>query len=1365
MSDETSNARAGETGLLEDIVHEGVLVIDRDFYGNDETFWDDAETATIQVMGGIDAGYNRFKAEMVYQWYVDGSYIKVRTLRYRMTPPSGYAVKERANINFQAIVRPQEIKRNSQDNLKQDSQWHEYGVTADFYAPTEAELRITIEVDFDGPDGGGWKWSEPVFHAVPVPRITSPVDNAQLSNFAIPVKGTTNSSAAMTVFLFRGQTQIDSVPARISGSEWTAEFSKTYAPGTYRLEVKQKRTHSITLNLILLKPDIDSPANNAVLANSRPVFSGTGAPGATVDIHESGVGTRLGGGFLVRADKQWSGELTTMLNLGREYVTTAIQRFEGGESNNWADDCKIRMLSAPMISSPTSNQVVEMRTLVSGSVNALFKSGTVKVRRDLVGTQLGSATVNASTGGWEASLTVDLIPGPYSLTAVHEFSGVTSIAVTPIALKVRPPRPTLTGSTIKAGGVVEVYGNGYTGARFDLHFDGNQTPYLNAPVVGGTWRVDLPATLVPGNHKFGGQQSVSDGGSGRIFNTGWTGTVLTVNVPTPVPTGTTVTVNGQRPTFSGQGRQWGTNAVKVGIFNNGVALAGVPQADVLSNLSWQTTASADIAPGNYTELTSRQRVNDQWSGDSVKFSMTVASPAPEFTNPPQDTPAGQRPRISGTAWSGSAISLKIPNKPDVPLTATGGIFFLDATEDWAPGTYTLTATAAFGGQTSATASRTFTVGTPLPLISTAANAEVDLSPVIEGTGFRGCWVVIYSNVTHQPIGAGPVGEDNLWEVTSTEQIPGNLAFYAKQQAAQDSSNISAPTTVKTVKVRVPKPEITVPAQNGKPARVSLFSGTGQYPGSVELSIKGQTPPFLKDIDVISDGTWEAKVTLPAGGPITVEARLRQKTYASDPLERVITVVPAMPVHDTPCEGEALGKLLTISGFGFPGDTIRIVRRGIQYANLVTTTVSDSGTWSVSKLHGMREPDEGISVYAFLGTGQDSTWTPIRYFNLLQPAPTITEPLAHDWVGVRPHFSGLATPGARITIASWFNTDEVLATATADHNGRWAVTGYKDLPEGAMRVVVREKMDDKPPSEWMQSGRFMVERKTELDPPTVLHPSVGQQVGRWPMFSGTGEPGAEVLIIKQNSMSTELGRALVARNGQWSLRSKIQLPVATTPYVCSVRQSRDGATSPWLLPHPGFVVTQVASGFERPTIDKPVDNAAEALERIPVFSGRGMPGASLRVRRDNAVHLALTRVDAQGNWTVRSELELAVQAEGYVIDAYQNMDGQQSKRSNLVLFKVEEKLDKPVVTSPAQDALVSPHAVFHGTALPGAEVRLYKSGVPSSVLGRGIADEQGQWVIVTVALPLGAFRIGGAAYRGGVFSGWMTDFRLNVIDGG
>ena len=1199
---------------------------------------------------------------------------------------------------------------------------------------------------------------------------TRPVIDTPSSGNATVVDGNIsgNSGVGCSLKVVQQTTGIALSPVFFpSSGYWSVSLNENVASGRYSIQIEQSKAgyttrYSGVRELYLFNPPvITSPANNAIITEKLPSVSIKGAPGATVTIQQSHTANVMLDNVRLNDQGVWSGRITREIALGQHFSFTAKQTLDSVASL-WGTDVQLRMLASPSITSPARNSFVEMRTTVSGTVNALFKSGTVRILRDIVGTQLGTATVNTSTGAWSASLTVDLIPGPYSLTVEHVFSGGTSAKAAPIALKVRPPKPTLTGSTIKADGSVEVYGTGHTGAQMDLHFNGNTTPYLHAPVAGGAWRVGLPATLVPGNHQFGGQQSVSDGGSGRIFNTGWTGTILTVNVPTPVPTGTTVTVNGQRPTFSGRGGQWGTHAVKVGIFNNGVALAGVPEADVPSNLNWQTTASADLPPGNYTQLTSRQLVNSQWSGDSATFSMVVGSPVPVFTYPPLDTPTGQRPRISGTAWSRSTVVLKIPNKPDVPLTATGVVFVLYATEDWAPGTYTVTATAEFGGQTSATASRTFTVGTPLPVISTAANAEVDLSPVIQGTGFRGCWVVIYSNVTHQPIGAGPVDQDNHWEVTSTEQVPGNLAFYAIQQAAQNSSNISARTDVKTVKVRVPKPAITVPAQNGKPARVSLFSGTGQYPGSVELSIKGQTPPFLKDIDVKTDGMWEAKVTLPAGGPITVEARLRQKTYASDPLERVITVVPAMPVHDTPREGEALGKLLTISGFGVPGDTAVIWRRGRQVKELKTTPVSDAGTWSVSLSHGMLEPDEGISVKSRFSAGVESGLTPIRYFNLLQPAPTITEPLVHDWVGVRPHFSGLATPGADITVASWFNTDDELATATADHRGRWTATGSKDLREGAMRVVVRQTVDGTL-SDWFQSGRFMVERKTELEAPTVLHPSMDQQVGRWPMFSGTGEPGAEVLIFKDRDMSTNLGRARVARDGRWALRSQIQLPVGN--FVCAVQQSRDGVSSQWLIPKPSFVVTQVASEFERPTIDKPVDNATEALERIPVFSGRGMPGASLRVSRDNGAPLASTRVDAQGNWTVRSERELAVQAEAYVIDANQSMDGQHSKRSNLVLFKVEEKLDKPVFTSPAQDALVSPHAVFHGTALPGAEVRLYKSGSPNSILGRGIADEQGLWVIVTVALPLGDFQIGGRVYRGDIFSPWMTELKLKVIDGG
>jgi hypothetical protein len=168
----------------------------------------------------------------------------------------------------------------------------------------------------------------------------------------------------------------------------------------------------------------------------------------------------------------------------------------------------------------------------------------------------------------------------------------------------------------------------------------------------------------------------------------------------------------------------------------------------------------------------------------------------------------------------------------------------------------------------------------------------------------------------------------------------------------------------------------------------------------------------------------------------------------------------------------------------------------------------------------------------------------------------------------------------------------------------------------------------------------------------------------------------------------------------------------------------------------------------------------------VFAGQGMPGAELKVYRHNTAQvLATTRVDAQGNWWVRCEVELSVQAAAHLVSARQSMDGRDSVLSPAVSFKVEEKLDKPVFTSPSQNAQVSPHAVIRGTALPGGEVRLYKSGNSNQVWGRGVADGQGQWVIVTEALPLGDFKMVGRVHKEADVSLWTTALDLRVIEGG
>ena len=1182
------------------------------------------------------------------------------------------------------------------------------------------------------------------------------------------VSGTARQGSLIKLFRPADGAVMSTVATVGNNGQWTVTLSTGLSPGVHSLRIHEavpgtlgRVTETKTIT-VLGKPSITLPASTINV--QRPVISGTGQSGAEVNVRISNSGTEVVTSTTVGANGQWSATSEHDFALGANHSITARQIMRGVDSG-WGAGKSFYLVGPPVVTTPRASQTVEMSITFSGTAAAGFYQNRVDVFSETLGNSQSVAVgwPQGDRGAWSRVGT--LPPGPHSITATHKVSNVTSIRSSPFTIYVRPGMPTITANI--TGETVTLSGTGYNGANVLMHVhrsgDGG-TVYFAPAITAGNWSQVIPSTLLPDHYSFTGQQSVPDGGSGRIRSLGWA-TAVSVRVPTPAPANVNVTVEGQRATFSGSGRQWGANTVKIEIYNNGVALNYVPHATVSTNLSWSTSATADLPPGNYTQLTARQWVNNVWSADSAKFAMTVPSPIPAFINPPVNSTSGQRPQISGTAWAGSEIVLKIPGKPDVPLTATGGSFVLNASDEWAPGTYTITAKATFGGQPSPEASRTFTVKTPKPRITTPANAEVDLIPLIQGTGYPGCWVVVYVESNNSEIGAKLVDQSGKWEFPLLEQVPGPLKIYALQKEARESTNVSDQSPTLTVTVRVPKPVITEPAANGRPARTAWFRGKAGYPGLVALSLKDANQPFLKDIEVKQDGTWEARGTLNAGGPVTIEARLQQKTFTSEPTERVITVVPAVPVIDTPREGQPLGRELTISGYGYPDDTVHVQRDGRPH-DFPDLIVKKDGTWSGSFLHDMRGTD-GIKAFARAGAGRDSVSSPVLKFSLLGAAPQIIEPLPGDWVGVRPLFSGIATPGATITVAAWFNTDEVLAPPVeADADGRWAVPGNKDLPVGATRVVIRQTVEGTP-SEWTESGRFMVERKTSLEVPTVDFPQVGQTVGRRPMFSGTGEPGAEIFICKENDRNTVLGTVRVDRNGSWAARSQIELPVAATPYTYSVYQSRDGATSGWITPNRTVVVAQVAAGFEKPVIEQPLNNATQELERLPLFSGTGVPGAELKVYRHSSADIyATTRVDARGRWSVRSQVELPVQDDAHRIAAQQNMDGQDSAWSGVVIhFKVAEKIDLPVFTDPQQDAHVAPRAVIRGTALPGALVNLVEAHNPYVNWGSGITDDLGQWVIVTRDLPLRDFTLTGKANKNGTYSGWMASLEVQVIDGG
>jgi hypothetical protein len=122
-------------------------------------FWSDAKNGHITATGGIDGGAGRFTATVEFQYKLDGDYLVFRSTRYMMSGPPGYPNKFRANINIATKRGPYISQVNSPDAMWQDGAWHNYEVSMRVINYWYDPYQVGIEVDFDGPDGGGWFWT------------------------------------------------------------------------------------------------------------------------------------------------------------------------------------------------------------------------------------------------------------------------------------------------------------------------------------------------------------------------------------------------------------------------------------------------------------------------------------------------------------------------------------------------------------------------------------------------------------------------------------------------------------------------------------------------------------------------------------------------------------------------------------------------------------------------------------------------------------------------------------------------------------------------------------------------------------------------------------------------------------------------------------------------------------------------------------------------------------------------------------------------------------------------------------------------------------------------------------------------------
>jgi hypothetical protein len=1196
------------------------------------------------------------------------------------------------------------------------------------------------------------------------PTITTPANNTAIqSSSGFTIIGRASPNAKVNLHI----TEQDVVALGInvsSNGDWSTfvnnrtnmklQFVTQQYSGTFYTP------HSAVHTVYLVgKPIITRPQDGIVLT-PKPTITGTGCPGAKIQIVEGGVGNHVFGEGVVAANGSWSVTITTALP-ERPINLTCNQTLQSVVSV-WADSHQFSILSAPVVANPG---LVDVLPTLTGTHSTGVPGIQIDIYRDLSDEKIGQG-VTAANGAWSATITTALVPGVAGVTALLRFYSNASTRSAPVALTVRPAPPVIT-QIIHSGTTTIFKGTGFPGATVDIH-PSSGTPNATALVNSQGYFETTPITIVPGTigSGWGARQKIANG-SEWLFSI-YHPDAPVFDVPTPVPTVNTPTLIGQIPTVTGRGSVWqGLAAATVVVEFIGTTTVTLSPATVTATGDWTATTATAVAPGSYT-VSVRQLMNGV-------YSLPVTAPAPLIINPLAPTISSVvledlSPRIKGTCWPGASLSLTYTGETTHPVSSADGNWEFRRDIKFKPGKHSFSVIQTFGGQGSVAAGpEMFTVETPKPVITfPGKQQETDFRPEIKGTnGYEGATVAVFDNKVEGPaLGQTIVPASGVWTVSLSKDLTlGEHDIYALQTFETQASERSVAVLFN---VMVPVPSISVPADNGDYGRRSEFAGKAlpgakvtlylvENPGLPNETETEYLPPGGVVVDV--KGNWKANVFFAQVGSKNLRIKQAYAGGTRASVTRTFRTITNAPLIESPNAGESVNPVaVVLSGHSFPGDNVKVRRKG--YTEVIGDfVVNADGHWSGTLTRTLN----GASPYSLEAWsnrdnhgGDISEAATIILQDLANPL--IVHPADGDVLVPRVLFSGQGLPGATIQVADLFNPAINHAPiTTVDQSGDWSVEGNTDLNPGPNWVIVQQTLGEKK-SPWVRSERFMIEYPlTGFSAPTVDRPFPGEEVGLKPLLAGTGVAGAKV-YVRQNGK--DLAHAWVDAQGRWALR----LPVfAEGSQSLTVIQASHEIWSAELKPNSTFEVVQVSAGFPAPTIESPT--AGATVDTRFWMSGKGMPGAVVRARDfyNGAILYGEGSVDAYGQW--RMCLSHAAALKNFTITVQQTLDEKNSLFSPEVTVNVENALPAPILESHSNGEQIAPVALLKGRGHPGATVFLYKSGDTNNPLASANVTEDGYWECVTKPLPLGNIRMGGRQMLPSIVGPWMNEFTFQVVNAG
>ncbi|MDR1450319.1 MAG: Ig-like domain-containing protein [Propionibacteriaceae bacterium] len=707
------------------------------------------------------------------------------------------------------------------------------------------------------------------------------------------------------------------------------------------------------------------------------------------------------------------------------------------------------------------------------------------------------------------------------------------------------------------------------------------------------------------------------------------------------------TVPDTTPTFSGASDEPGA---QVTVKEGGTTLC---TATVQADLTWSCDSTVDLPKGPHTVVA---QAEDAAGNTSQPISRTFTVDPDRPDAPTIDHPA------EGAYLNDSAVVIDGAGVPGAMVEVTEDGTVLCTTPVQADGSWSCSVELADGphsieatqttpnGLVSDPAERNFTVDTvPPPLCADDPTAPYcfaivkpaedelvnDNTPTFEGTGEPGDTVTVTDKETGEELCSTVVGDDGLWECTSTKPLPegentviGTITDPAGNQTDEERT-FTVDTTPPCVGPADGCFEILRPAEGESVSdSTPTFSGKGEPAATVVIAENGVT---LCVTTVLPDKTWSCESTqvLPNGSHTVEGTTTDPAGNSADPVERTFTIdtsallcletpdgqAPAVGCFDItqPQEGAKINDTTPdFVGVGEPGGTVTIREDNLPLAGCVDVPITQvdggpvgQGTWTCTLTQPLADGEHTAKGVMTDAAGNDSNELP-RHFTVdtricTDENPdcfTLTTPHEDEWVNDnKPTFSGTGEPGGVVVVTDKDSGVE-LCEATVQPDGSWSCRSEVELAEGphtVQAVLTDEAGNVSDPIE----RHFGVDT---VQPVVVITaPTEGEQLQRnavvtvfTPTIRGTGEPLGQVTVTEAG---VELCTAEVLEAGTWACvptRDLLEGPHS----IVAVEIDKAGNVSPEATR--AFAIIGPLSGLVL-TVDLPTEGQL-LNDSTPQFSG-------------------------------------------------------------------------------------------------------------------------------------------------------------------